>query len=308
MEQFNSANANNDIRKLLKENVVQYLMILPTVILVILFGIYPIVYIFYYSFMQYNGFSDPIFIGLYNYVRVFLDRSFWISVKNTLEFGLLIPIVQIPFALFLAALLNKKFKGSGIARAIIFAPNITSTAIMGIVFFLMFASYNGIVNAFLQSWHIISKPIEWLGNGILAKLVVVIFCTWSGVGFYMVLFLAALQRIPHDVIESATIDGANSRQIFFKITIPMMGKMFQIISVLSILNTLKLFDSVKALTNGGPGNATDVMTMYIFRYFFENPGTPQHGYASSVSIVTTLIILIVTGTYSYLIRGMKDNG
>ncbi|QTQ13842.1 sugar ABC transporter permease [Treponema parvum] len=307
MRQLNSSEQKNAIIKSLKKHAAQYLMITPTVILVVLFGIYPVIYILYYSFMQYNGFSDPIFIGLYNYLRVFFDTSFWISVKNTLEFGIFIPLVQIPFALFLAALLNKKFKGSGIARAVIFVPNITSTAIMGIVFFLMFASYNGIVNGLLQASHIILKPIEWLGKGILAKLVVVVFCTWSGVGFYMVLFLAALQRIPHDVIESATIDGANSRQIFFKITIPMMGKMFQIISMLSILNTLKLFDSVKALTNGGPGNATDVMTMYIFRYFFENPGTPQHGYASAVSIVTTFIILIVTGVYSYFTRKMKDS-
>lgn len=286
---------------------VLYFMIMPTVVLVVLFGIYPILYILYYSFFQYNGFSEPLFIGFHNYVRAFTDVSFWISVKNTLIFGVFIPLVQIPCSLALAVLLNKKFVGSSVARAIIFVPNITSSAIMGIVFFLMFASYNGIINGVLQSIGIIERPVEWLGNGTLAKLVVIIFCTWSGVGFYMVLFLAALQRIPTDVIEGATIDGANSRQVFFRITIPMMGRMFQIILMLSILNTLKLFDSVKALTNGGPGNATDVMTMYIFRYFFENPGTPQHGYASAVSIVTTLIILVITLVYGYVTRKMKDN-
>ena len=287
-------------------NPVLYLMIMPTVVLVVLFGIYPILYILYYSFFQYNGFSEPLFIGLHNYARVFTDASFWISVKNTLIFGVFIPLVQIPCSLALAVLLNKKFTGNGIARAIIFVPNITSTAIMGIVFFLMFASYNGIVNGILQAMGVIERPIEWLGNGFLAKIVVIVFCTWSGVGFYMVLFLAALQRIPNDVIEGATIDGANSRQIFFRITIPMMGRMFQIILMLSILNTLKLFDSVKALTNGGPGNATDVMTMYIFRYFFENPGTPQHGYASAVSIVTTILILMITLIYGFVTRKMKD--
>lgn len=285
----------------------QYAMICPTVILTLLFGIYPIFYVLGYSFTDYNGFGSVAkFIGLANYARVIKDGAWWVTVWNTLVLGFGIPLIQLPLSLLLAVLLNKNFSGRDFARAVIFIPNITSSAIMAIIFFFMFSSYNGIVNVILMKLHILASPMEWLGNGSLAKIVIIIFCTWSGLGFYMVLFLSALQRIPGEVYESANIDGANRIQTFSRITLPMLGKMFQLITALSILNALKLFDSVKALTNGGPGNTTEVMTMYIFRYFFEGMGNAQQGYASAVSIVATLIVGVVTVFYMYLTRRFED--
>ncbi|WP_333648802.1 carbohydrate ABC transporter permease [Lacrimispora sp.] len=282
-----------------------YLMMLPTIILVMLFGIYPLIYVFYYSFFKYDGFSPAIFVGLRNYIRIFNDGTYWNSVINTLQMGIAIPLVQIPCSLLLAVLLNKRFRGQSLARAVIFVPNITSTAIMAIVFYFMFASYNGIVNGVLMKLGLIDKAIEWFGNGLMAKIVIVLFCTWSGVGFYMVLFLSALQSIPSEVYESSKVDGANGVQTFFRITIPMMGSMFQTITALCIMNALKLFDSVKALTNGGPGNSTEVMTMYIYRYFFETMGTSQQGYASAVSILSTVLVMLVTLIYIRSTRKMN---
>ncbi len=282
-----------------------YLMMLPTIILVMLFGIYPLIYVFYYSFFKYDGFSPAIFVGLRNYIRIFNDGTYWNSVINTLQMGIAIPLVQIPCSLLLAVLLNKRFRGQSLARAVIFVPNITSTAIMAIVFYFMFASYNGIINGVLMKLGLIDKAIEWFGNGLMAKIVIVLFCTWSGVGFYMVLFLSALQRIRSEVYESSKVDGANGVQTFFRITIPMMGSMFQTITALCIMNALKLFDSVKALTNGGPGNSTEVMTMYIYRYFFETMGTSQQGYASAVSILSTVLVMLVTFIYIRSTRKMN---
>ncbi len=282
-----------------------YLMMLPTIILVMLFGIYPLIYVFYYSFFKYDGFSPAIFVGLRNYIRIFNDGTYWNSVINTLQMGIAIPLVQIPCSLLLAVLLNKRFRGQSLARAVIFVPNITSTAIMAIVFYFMFASYNGIINGVLMKLGLIDKAIEWFGNGLMAKIVIVLFCTWSGVGFYMVLFLSALQSIPSEVYESSKVDGANGVQTFFRITIPMMGSMFQTITALCIMNALKLFDSVKALTNGGPGNSTEVMTMYIYRYFFETMGTSQQGYASAVSILSTVLVMLVTFIYIRSTRKMN---
>lgn len=280
-------------------------MMLPTIILVMLFGIYPLIYVFYYSFFKYDGFSPAIFVGLRNYIRIFNDGTYWNSVINTLQMGIAIPLVQIPCSLLLAVLLNKRFRGQSLARAVIFVPNITSTAIMAIVFYFMFASYNGIINGVLMKLGLIDKAIEWFGNGLMAKIVIVLFCTWSGVGFYMVLFLSALQSIPSEVYESSKVDGANGVQTFFRITIPMMGSMFQTITALCIMNALKLFDSVKALTNGGPGNSTEVMTMYIYRYFFETMGTSQQGYASAVSILSTVLVMLVTFIYIRSTRKMN---
>lgn len=283
----------------------QYLMMSPTIIMVLLFGVFPLLYVLYYSFFKYDGFSPAVFVGFRNYLRLFQDGTYWNSVINTLQMGVAIPLIQIPCSLLLAVLLNQRFRGQSLARAIIFVPNITSTAIMAIVFYFMFASYNGIVNGVLIKLGLIDKAIEWFGNGMMAKIVIVLFCTWSGVGFYMVLFLSALQSIPSDVYESAKVDGANKFQTFFKITIPMMGSMLQTITALCIMNALKLFDSVKALTNGGPGNTTEVMTMYIYRYFFETMGTAQQGYASAVSILSTVLVMIITLIYIWATRRMN---
>lgn len=291
------------INKILK-NKSAYLFIFPTVISVILFGVYPILYVLRYSFTNYSGFGVADFTGLENYIRVIKDIAWWKTVITTIQMGFLIAIIQIPLALFFAILLNMKLKGLQFFRAAIFLPNITSSAVMGLVFFFIFASYNGIINGYLMSLGIISAPIEWLGIPMLAKLVIVLFCVWSSLGFYMVLFLAALQKIPEEIYESSRIDGANKIQTFTKITFPMLGKMFQLVSSLAIIGALKLFDSVKTLTNGGPGNTTEVMTMYIYRYFFETEGIPQRGYASAVSIVATIIVGIITISYMALTKKM----
>jgi raffinose/stachyose/melibiose transport system permease protein len=284
--------------KFSRDNMYIIPMLLPTLTLFLVFSVYPIINVFYTSFFDYNGITDMKWIGIYNYLRVMRDSSWWITVWNTVHLGIGIPLVQIPLSLMLAVFLNGQIKGRGFFRAFFFLPNITSTAIMGIIFSFMFASYNGIVNGFLMQMGIIGKPIEWLGHEYLAKLTIVIFSTWAGTGFYMVLFLAGLQKIPKDLYESAAIDGATGIQSFFKITIPMLGQMFQIITMLSILSAMRLFDTVKVLTMGGPGNKTEVMTMYIFRYYFEpSGGGMQQGYASAVATVGLMITAIVAGIY-----------
>lgn len=306
-EKQETRNPKNNYLKNLKGLRQPYMMIAPSVILVILFGIYPILNVLLFSFTEYDGFSAARYIGFRNYLRVMADESWWLTVWNTIVLGIGVPLAQIPLSLLLAHILNSKFKLRDLSRTVIFLPNITSTAIVAIIFYFMFSSYNGIVNGLLIQMKLIQRPVEWLANGSLAKLVIIIFQAWHGVGFYMVLFLAALQKIPKEVYESATIDGSGSLQTFYRITLPLLGRMFQIISALSIVNAMKLFDTVKALTNGGPGNATEVMTMYIFRYFFESTGVAQQGYASAVSIVATLIVAVISLVYLGLTQRMKLN-
>jgi len=281
------------------------LMLMPTVILLIVFGIYPILNILYYSFTDYNGIIKPNFVGLENYFRVFQDKMWWISVKNTFEMGIALSLLQIPISLILAVFLNQGYKGSTFFRAVIFMSCVTSTAVMGVIFFFLFSSHNGIMNTYLINLNIISEPVSWFGSGILSKVVVVIFLLWHDIGLFMILFLAALQKIPLEVYESAKIDGATKFDTFFKITIPLLGSTFKIISVLSLVNALKMFDSVKTLTNGGPGGKTEVMTMYIFRYFFEGQGIAQQGYASALSIVATLIVTFIVLS-QYLLSKRKE--
>lgn len=283
-----------------KDNIASYIMVLPTIILFVAFCLYPILYVFRLSFFDYDGMTAMQWIGGYNYARVMQDTSWWNSVLNTIQLGILIPLFQIPFALIFAVLLNGKLKGQNFFRTFLFLPSITSTAIMGIIFFFMFSSYNGIINAMLMNMNLISKPIEWLGREWSAKFVIVFFSAWANIGFYMVLFLAGLQKISHDVYESAAIDGASGIQTLFRITIPMLGNMFRTIIMLSILNAMKLFDTVKVLTGGGPGNKTEVMTMFIYRYYFEpGSGKLQQGYASAVAMVGLVITGFIAIIYLY---------
>lgn len=307
---------SNGVFKLQKEFKLRYpnfleqksifFMLLPTLILFFVFCIYPIIYIFRISFFDYDGMTQMKWIGLYNYMRVMKDNSWWITVWNTIQLGIGIPIIQIPLSLIFAVILNGEIKGKAFFRSFLFLPNITSTAIMGIIFYFMFDSYNGIVNSILIKLNIIVGPIDWLGRELSAKSVLIVFSTWAGMGFFMVLFLAGLQKIPKDIYESSAIDGATAVQVFFKITIPMLGRMFQIITMLSILNAMKLFDTVRVLTGGGPGNKTEVMTMYIFRYYFEpSGGAAQQGYASAVAMVGLIIAAAIAGIYFVVSNGMS---
>ena len=280
-------------------NIQMTLMLMPMLILFFLFCAYPLFDSIYLSFMKYNGFTKPIFIGLENYARLFRDTSWWSVVVNTFQLTVMAYVIQVPLSLFLAILVNSKLKGQNFFRTIIFLPNVTSTAIIGVIFFFMFSSYNGIVNGVLQNLHLIEQPIEWLGNPISAKWIIILLNTWSQVGYLMILFLAAIQKIPVELYESATLDGASKWQQFKSVTLPMLGQMFQVISMMCIVNGFQLFDSVKVLTGGGPGNKTSVMALYIYDYFFNSTGA-QQGYASALSVCATFITAAVGAAYFFI--------
>ena len=189
-----------------------FLMLLPMLVLFFLFCAYPLMESIYLSLMKYNGFTEPVFIGIDNYLRMLRDTSWWNTVWNTFQFTFMAYVIQIPLSLLLAVLVNSKIKGQNFFRTIIFLPNVTSTAIIGIIFFFMFSSYNGIVNGILMNTGLIGHPIEWLGQVFSAKVVIILLNTWSQAGYLMILFLAAIQKIPTELYESATLDGASKWQ------------------------------------------------------------------------------------------------
>lgn len=295
------------LKKLWREYSGPYLMVFPCVVLLALFTIYPMGWAFKYMFYDYDGFSDARFIGLDNFVRLFTrDEQFWQSVWNTgvFTFGKL--IVTLPLALLLAFILNQsRLFGKNTIRAILFMPTIISAAVISLVFYLMFNSYNGIINNALLQLGIIQSPIEWLGIKY-SMLTVIIVAIWGALGNYMVLFLAGLQGIPNDLYEAASIDGANKTQQFFHITIPMLGPVMQIIIMLAIVNTLKSYESIMVLTAGGPAGKTEVMYLYIYKLFFPvsegEAVVQQYGYGSAVGFVSALIVGVITGLYLLISR------
>lgn len=289
----------------LRENT---LFLLPSIILTLALGIYPLVWVLRYMFYDYPGYGKELFVGLDNFRRLASDHQFWESVKNTFVYASGKLLITIPLSLLLAVILNGKVRGRGLLRAIYFMPTVISTAVISVVFYIIFNSYNGMVNQTLVQYSIISSPIEWLGPKF-AMMTVVLVAAWGAVGNYMLLFLAGLQSIPNDLYESAAIDGANAARRFRHITIPMLGPVMQMIIMLAIIASLKGYESIMVMTEGGPIGKTEVMYLYLYKQLFPvSTGAPviqQFGYGSAVGFATAVIVGAITAAYYYFSRRMS---
>lgn len=261
-------------------------------------------------FYEYKGYGIPRYVGLDNFGRLFRDDLFWSSVSNTFVYAGGKLLITIPLALILAVILNQKLKGRNLLRAIYFMPTIISAAVMAVVFFIIFNSYNGILNQLLLKYGIISEAIDWLGPDY-AMLTIILIAAWGAIGNYMLLFLAGLQSISADLYESASLDGANSIQQFRYITIPLLGPVMQMIIMLAIVNSLKGYESIMVLTEGGPFGKTDVMFLYVYRLLFpvytgSGMVDQQIGYGSAVGFASAVIIGLITVMYFYFSKKMND--
>lgn len=293
------------------DNIPAYILIAPMLLGFLLFTIYPIFYVLRWSFFDYDGFRNAKFIGLDNFIRLFTrDKSFWASVSNTFIITIGKMLIEIPLALILAVLINSKAKINSLYRTIYFMPTIISTAIVGLIFSILFASYNGIINTMINELGLFSGRINWFGNRWLALLVVVLASVWTHFGINMVFFLMGLQSVPSELYECAEIDGANKLKQFFMITIPMLKPIMQIILMLAVVEGMKLSELPLVLTNGQPGGQTEVVMTYIYKYFFPTDsmsgGIIQYGYASSLAVVAALIISIITLLYLKLSKRMSE--
>ena len=220
------------------ESTVIGLMVLPTVILLILFVLYPLAWVFRYVFYDYDGLHAAKFVGLENFIRLFTrDPDYWKSVWNTFVYAVGKLIITIPLSFVLAVLLNSKLKLQSVFRAVIFMPTIISTAVMSLVFYFMFNSYNGIVNQMLMRFSLIENPIDWFGRD-MAMVTAIIVAAWGAVGNYMIYFLAGLQTVPDEMYEVAKLDRANYLQTMFDVVFPLLGPVMQTLLMLAIITAL----------------------------------------------------------------------
>jgi ABC-type sugar transport system permease subunit len=302
---------NTKKRRKIKENLQAYSMLLPNLILFIAFSVYPCIWTLKYIFYRYGGLASeiPKFIGLDNLSRVFRDEVYWKAAKNTLVYAGAKIIIIIPLAFLLALFLSKKRKGNGLLQSVIFVPTIMSAAVMGLVFYLLFNVYNGQINYYLMDWNIIKQPINWLGAEHSMK-TLILTAIWGGIGNYMVYFIAGLQRISEETLESAKIDGANGVQSVWYITLPMLGPILKIILMLSITAAFHDMTNVMVLTEGGPNYSTMVMSLYGYSFFFpvstSSITMPQYGYGAAVSAVSALIAGIITVIYLKVSKRLDD--
>ena len=300
------------IKKLHSANKIQeILMITPMTIGFLLFSVYPIIWVLRWSFFKYNGYSEPVFVGLGNFIRVFSrDPAYWNSLKNTFLIAGMKMIFEIPLALVLAVLLNNKIKGSSFFRVVFFLPSVFSIAVVGLIFSILFGAYNGIVNAILKNIGLITQNISWFSDKGHAMFVIILVSLWTTFGLNMIYFLMGLQNISKSLYECASIDGANEVQQFFYITMPLVAPILQLVLMLSVLGTMKMTDLILVLTNGAPGGSTEVVMTYIFKYFFSYGESAamevQFGYASSMAVVTAVILGLVTLIYLKVSKKMQE--
>ncbi|ETT51242.1 sugar ABC transporter permease [Paenibacillus sp. FSL H7-0940] len=286
-----------------------YIFIFPSLFLTVVFGIYPLLWALRYMFYDYQGIGTPVFIGLDNFGRILRDGQFWDSVGNTGVYALGKLVVTIPLSLTLAIILNRKWRGRSLFRAIYYLPTIFSASVMAIVFFIIFNSYNGILNQLLLKYHVISESISWLGAEH-AMLTTIIIAIWGAVGNYMLLFIAGLQSIPEELYEAASLDGASEFQKLRNVTIPLLGPVLQMIIMLAITTALKGYESIMVLTEGGPYGKTEVMYLYLFKLLFpvsaDTQSLQQLGYGSAVGFTTALIVGAVTLIYFRISKKLND--
>ena len=293
----------NKKKKFNSNSISPILMLLPSTLMLIVCSIYPFIWIFRYVTYNYNGFTAT-YTGSANFTRMLSDKQFWSSVGTTFEYAALKLIFIIPLALFVAVLLNMKMRGSGLFRGVIFMPTIISTSISGMIFTFLFATKNGILNAYLQNLHIISQPIKWLTSPNVIMAAVTILAVWGGLGNYMLYFSTGMNGISEDCYESAKIDGANAFQTFFYVTLPMLAPVLKTVLMLAITSAFKDYEAIMVLSKGGPGNRSMVMFLYIYNVIFGsgNGSQQQIGYGALLSVVAALIVGVVTIIYLFIAR------
>ncbi len=273
------------------EALAGYLFILPTFIGFAIFILYPLVESLRISFYEYNILGDSFYVELDNYSRLFNDSRLRTTYGNTIVFTAFAVFFNAGIGLLLAVFLNRRMPTlmRNFYRSVFFFPILIAHTYIAVIWRYLYQQDTGVINYYLGTLGI--DPIPWLSNPQWAMAAVIIMDVWKNTGFAMLVFLAGLQSIPHEYYEAAQLDGANERQLFFRITIPLLSPTIFFILVIFMIGALQVFDSIFVLTAGGPGDATRSVVMYIYQQAFQRL---DFGYAAAISWTLFIVIMAVT--------------
>lgn len=267
-----------------------YLFLLPNFIGFIVFTLVPVAMALFYSFTNYDGNRRMDFVGLTNFIKLFQDSSFVISLKNTIVYTVgTVPFIII-LSLLVSVLMNNGVKGASLYRAIMLFPHIASIVAVTVVWQFLYNAKSGPINQILRSLGVANPP-SWLSDEKTALLAVMIMIVWKGIGYYMITYLAGLKGIPKDQYEAATMDGANAWNKLIYVTIPNLRPVTFYATIMCIINSFQVFTPIYVMTKGGPGRATSVLVLKIYEDAFVNY---KFGYASAEAMILFLLILFVT--------------
>ena len=264
--------------------------VLPAMIPLIVFWIYPILRTVYISFTDWDYMMPEYnFVGVQNFINLFHDSRFYDALWNTVVFclGTLVPTIVL--GLMLALLMQKAFKGSGIVKFILFSPWITPTVAISIVWVWIYDPDTGIANQILRFLHL--PALEWINSSDTAMLAMIIVTIWKSLGYAMIFYLSALEKVPKELYEASALDGARGWQRFRDVTLPGISPTTFFLSIITMVNSLQAYDQIQILTQGGPSGSTRTLLYMYYQLGFEEF---DMGQATAVAIVLILITIVLS--------------
>jgi len=283
----------------MRMNWQRWTMVLPALIFFVVFALVPMCVAVYYSGLNWDGISEPVWVGLKNWIAVFKDGEAWQSTLLTIELMGLCWITQCPLSLLLGVFMSGKQKHRAVFGVFYFIPLLFSAAAIGVTWSYILNPNFGLVNAILKAIGIGNGNENWLGNPHLALLIVSLIIAWQFIPFSSLLFQGGAKQIPESLYEAARIDGAGPFRIFFSITLPQLKYTIVTASILILTGTLTYFDLIYVLTGGGPGSATQVLAMDMYKQAFINTNLGMGSVMAIIlavfGLVLSLLILKFTG-------------
>lgn len=268
------------------------LFLLPNLVLVGIFLLVPLALSFYYSTQKLGSLGASQYLGINNYTDLFSDSVFWESVENTAIFTIITVPVGMALGLGLAVLLNGLLPGRVLWRSIIFLPLVISGVATGVLGQWMFDENNGFFNKLLNAIGITGP--HWQSDGHWAMTSIILVTIWQRVGFDMIIYLAGLQGVSPELLEAAKVDGATPWQRFRRITFPLLGPSTFFLLIMNLIYSFQVFDTVWAMTRGGPDYSTTTVVTYAYRESFDEHGPQLLGYGAAIGVVIYLITLAIT--------------
>jgi ABC-type sugar transport system permease subunit len=282
-----------------------YIFVLPAVIMLALFYIYPFLKVLQLGFYEWDGISTKtVFVGLSQFQDIiFSDRVWWQSMWHAAYITILALVFQNGLALLLAMLVDRGLKYGNIYRVIFFLPPVLSGIVVGLIWNWIFNGNYGLLNHWLSNIGLGNLSRSWLSDPKTALTCVAIIHMWKGFGWAFLILLAGLQNIPRTLYEAARIDGASAWDVFRKVTVPLMIPVFVLVMVLTVLGTMQIYDIIVSTTNGGPGYHTEVpVSRIIARMLYSS----QFGYACAMSLVFGVVLVILSVAQMKISQRLKQ--
>jgi ABC-type sugar transport system permease subunit len=271
----------------------QYLYMLPMLLMVGAFLLYPAITTLRLSFTDSNGLNDEKFIGLKNYTDLFTDPQFSTSFNNTLLWVAGVMLLQVVLGLLLAVVLSE-VRGGDLMKILFYLPATISGATVAVVWYFMFDPGQGMINTTARLVHLDVLTHDWLTDVPINTWAMIVAATWQGLGPNMLLFLVGLQNLPREPLEAGMLDGAGPIRLFWHITVPLLRPMLTIVAGIALINSFKVFDLIWVMTQGGPYRSSETLALTMYHESFVSF---QLGYGAAIAIVLTAIVMVLSVFY-----------